>query len=148
MIRYVYEGSLIKLEITRITEFDLSALKTLYQDVGWHVYLQDMKCFESMFKASQFVLGAKIDTKLVGLVRVVGDGAHIAYIQDLLVMKAYQRQGIGRALLEAALKAVKGVRQKVLITDLHDQKAHRFYEHVGLKNAANVGISCFVHMEN
>ena len=135
------------MDITRMTEFDLHALKALYQDVGWHVYLKNMKQFETMFKRSQLVLGAEVDAKLVGLVRVVGDGVHIAYIQDLLVMTTYQRQGIGRALLEAALRAVDHIRQKVLITDLNDQRAHRFYEAVGLKNATEAGISCFVHIE-
>ena len=135
------------MEIKRLNTFDLDAIKQLYLDVGWQAYLKDMKTFGTMFEASQHVLVAIIDDTIVGLVRVVGDGAHIAYIQDLLVATAHQRKGIGRSLLKAALDAVSGVRQKVLITDADDQRAQRFYEAVGLKRAKEANISCYVRLE-
>ena len=42
--------------------------------------------------------------RLVGLVRVVGDGASIAYVQDLLVHPDWQRRGIGARLLRDAME--------------------------------------------
>ncbi|TVP95861.1 MAG: GNAT family N-acetyltransferase [Acholeplasmatales bacterium] len=132
------------MQIKPMTDFDLEALQTLYQDVGWQAYLDDRSKFAKMFRQSILVLGAKVDGQLVGLIRVVGDDAHIAYIQDLLVATAYQRKGVGRALLEAALTAVSHVRQTVLITDANDLKACRFYEAVGFKKANEAGVACFV----
>jgi GNAT superfamily N-acetyltransferase len=37
------------------------------------------------------------------MARVVGDGAMAFYVQDVAVLPAYQRQGIGTALMEAVM---------------------------------------------
>ena len=69
--------------------------------------------------------------RLVGLVRVVGDGASIAYVQDLLVHPDWQRRGIGARLLRDALERFARVRQFLLLAD--DAPAPRaFYEAMGL----------------
>jgi GNAT superfamily N-acetyltransferase len=39
----------------------------------------------------------------VGMARVVGDGAMAFYVQDVVVIPEYQRQGIGTALMEAVM---------------------------------------------
>lgn len=69
--------------------------------------------------------------QLVGLVRVVGDGASIAYVQDLLVHPDWQRRGIGARLLRDAMERFARVRQFLLLAD--DAPAPRaFYEAMGL----------------
>ena len=69
--------------------------------------------------------------RLVGLVRVVGDGASIAYVQDLLVHPDWQRRGIGTRLLRDAMERFARVRQFLLLAD--DAPAARaFYEAMGL----------------
>lgn len=69
--------------------------------------------------------------RLVGLVRVVGDDASIAYVQDLLVHPHWQRRGIGARLLRDAMERFARVRQLLLLTD--DAPAVRaFYEAMGL----------------
>ena len=69
--------------------------------------------------------------RLVGLVRVVGDGASIAYVQDLLVHPDWQRRGIGARLLRDAMERFARVRQFLLLAD--DAPAPRaFYEAMGL----------------
>ncbi len=39
--------------------------------------------------------------KIIGIGRVIGDGAIYYYIQDVIVLPAYQHQGIGRRIMEA-----------------------------------------------
>ena len=69
--------------------------------------------------------------QLVGLVRVVGDGASIAYVQDLLVHPDWQRRGIGTRLLRDAMERFARVRQFLLLAD--DAPVPRaFYETMGL----------------
>ncbi len=69
--------------------------------------------------------------RLVGLVRVVGDGASIAYVQDLLVHPDWQRRGIGTRLLRDAMERFARVRQFLLLAD--DAPVPRaFYETMGL----------------
>ncbi|MEB3363479.1 GNAT family N-acetyltransferase [Lactobacillus sp. R2/2] len=76
---------------------------------------------------SLFAIGAYDQNQLVGLIRVVGDGLTIIYIQDLLVNPAYQRRGIGTKLINNVLKKYKSVRQKVLLTE-NTVKTRMFYE--------------------
>ncbi len=38
--------------------------------------------------------------KLIGIGRVIGDGAMYFYIQDVIVLPQYQRQGAGRMIME------------------------------------------------
>jgi GNAT superfamily N-acetyltransferase len=41
--------------------------------------------------------------RAVGMARVVGDGAMAFYVQDVMVLPAYQRKGIGTALMEGVM---------------------------------------------
>jgi ribosomal protein S18 acetylase RimI-like enzyme len=45
------------------------------------------------------LLGAYGENDLVGIIRVVGDGHSIVYIQDIIVRPNHQRNGIGSILL-------------------------------------------------
>ena len=76
---------------------------------------------------SLFAISAYDQNQLVGLIRVVGDGLTIIYIQDLLVNPACQRRGIGTKLINNVLKKYKSVRQKVLLTE-NTVKTRMFYE--------------------
>ncbi|MBU5333082.1 GNAT family N-acetyltransferase [Anaerocolumna aminovalerica] len=55
--------------------------------------------------------------KLIGIIRVVGDGYSIIYIQDLIILTEYQKQGLGSMLMNYVLNAYKDVYQKVLLTE-------------------------------
>lgn len=67
--------------------------------------------------SSSFVATVRDDGLLVGFLRAVSDGATIAYLQDVLVRRSHQRQGIGQALVDAFLDRYGHVRQRVLLTD-------------------------------
>ncbi len=54
--------------------------------------------------ASRLVISAWEQDELIGLIRVVGDGETIAYIQDVLVKAAWQNKGIGKELMRRVLK--------------------------------------------
>lgn len=51
-------------------------------------------------------------------------------IQDIFVRPAFQKEGVGRALLSRVLDRYRHVRQTVLITD-NEPKQRSFYENVG-----------------
>ena len=104
----------------------------LYRKVGWTAYADDVVTLETALAGSSWVVAARIDGCLVGLARVVSDGATICYLQDLLVHPDTQRRGVGRALVLAALEPYASVRQKVLLTD--DEPGQRaFYESLGYR---------------
>ncbi|MCR5214511.1 MAG: GNAT family N-acetyltransferase [Eubacterium sp.] len=47
-----------------------------------------------------YCLSAYDDGKLIGMGRIVGDGAVICYIQDLIVLPEYHGRGIGSTLIK------------------------------------------------
>lgn len=102
----------------------------VYDAVGWSAYTQDPTLLERALAGSLRVVAARRDGELLGLARVVGDGAVIAYLQDVLVRPDAQGEGIGRRLVEEALAPFAAVRQQVLLTDAEPgQRA--FYEALG-----------------
>lgn len=123
----------------------LPELITLYQDAGWVNYTRDTKLLLSAFHKSLYILTAWSDNKLVGIVRVVGDGYSIIYVQDLLVLKDYQQMGIGSRLMKEVLNKYKEVYQIVLITD-NQPKLRTFYEKVGLFSGDTYGCISFMKL--
>ena len=89
----------------------------LYNDVGWSSYTKDIDSLIKSIKNSLKVISVWDNDLLVGLIRVVGDGHSIIYIQDILILQKYQNRGIGKRLIEIILDKYKNVRQKVLLTD-------------------------------
>ena len=130
---------MIKIDQRQLNQADVLAL---YQAVGWNMYTRDPKKLERAIAQSLSVLGAYDGDQLVGLIRAVGDGETILFIQDLLVLPSYQRQGIGRHLVDALVDQFPQVRQRVLLTD--DQPQTRaFYENIGFVESSKVGVIAF-----
>ena len=77
-------------------------LQELYGAVGWSVYTRDPSVLRRGIERSTRVVTTRDSGKLVGLARVLSDGATIAYLQDVLVHPKAQRSGVGQRLVEAA----------------------------------------------
>lgn len=119
-------------------------LTGLYADGGWTAYTDHPDKMARMLNGSLWQMSAWDGDRLVGLIRCVGDGCSILYVQDILVRKAYQRKGIGLRLLTAALTRWRDIRQTVLIT--HDAPGTRaFYQAAGFQLVAETGGLCYVH---
>ncbi len=121
-------------------------LLTLYNDAGWKAYTSHPDKLAGAINNSLFVLTARDGDKLVGLLRAVGDGLTIIYIQDILVLKSYRRQGIGSMLLKMTLDKYSSVRQIVLLTDKKPETMS-FYEKAGLKTTDSLGLSSFIRIK-
>ena len=104
----------------------------LYDSVSWSNYTNRPQQLEQAFHQSLFVMAAYDDEELVGLIRAVGDGLTIIFIQDLLVYPHYQRQGIGRNLLQKTLESFKDVYQIQLATEQSDKNL-AFYRELGFR---------------
>ncbi|WP_257875762.1 GNAT family N-acetyltransferase [Anaerococcus sp. Marseille-P3625] len=109
---------------------DIDSIMNLYGDVSWTAYTSNPSKLEQAIINSLKVWTAWDDDLLVGLARVVGDSSTIIYIQDILVLQAYQKKGIGSQLLKIILDEYKDIRQIILLTDDTD-KTIKFYEKNG-----------------
>lgn len=111
----------------------LDQLDTLYSSVGWISYTNNVSKLQKAVANSLFVLSAWDDKQLIGLIRTVGDGETILYIQDILVEPRYQNKDIGSSLMAQTLELFASVRQKVLLTEEAPDTRH-FYEKFGFKS--------------
>lgn len=124
-------------------------LLDLYGSVGWSAYTREPESLNAAIEGSSYVVTARQDGALVGLARVISDGASICYLQDVLVRPTHRRIGVGRRLVLAALQPYAQVRQKVLLTD--DEPGQRaFYESLGYAETRDLGtanLRAFVRLD-
>ncbi|HFI2472414.1 TPA: GNAT family N-acetyltransferase [Streptococcus suis] len=127
-------------------QLDFQAVLEIYDSVGWTNYTDRPTMLQKALKHSLFVLAAFDGGRLVGLLRAVGDGHSIVFIQDILVLPAYQRQGIGRQLLEQAIAHFPGIYQLHLLTD-NAEKTRSFYEALGFTAVDSLGCVAYTYLK-
>ncbi len=135
----------MKLVIQEYKTYREEEILPLYKSVGWSSYYERPEMLKRAYAASYCILAAYEDNRLVGVIRAVGDGASVVFVQDLLVLPEYQRKGIGTKLMQELLRRCEGVYQFHLMTD--DQpKTVQFYRSVGLTEADALGVKTFTKL--
>ena len=114
-------------------EIKQTDIEFLYSSVKWTNYTNDLEKLKKAIKQSLSVITAWDGEKLVGLIRAVGDGETILYIQDILVHPDFQNKQIGTALMSQMLNQYKNIRQKVLLTEEAPDVRH-FYQKFGFSS--------------
>ena len=104
----------------------------LYQAVGWTNYTHQPQMLEQALSHSLAIYVALDGDAVVGLIRLVGDGFSSIFVQDLIVLPSYQRQGIGRSLMKEALEDYKDAYQVQLVTE-QTEKNVGFYRSLGFE---------------
>ena len=104
----------------------------LYQAVGWTNYTNQPQMLEQALSHSLAIYVALDGDAVVGLIRLVGDGFSSVFVQDLIVLPSYQRQGIGSALMKEALEDYKDAYQVQLVTE-QTEKNVGFYRSIGFE---------------
>ena len=131
------------MELKEYTQFKFDEILRLYTKVGWTAYTEDMPALERGYKNSLYILAAYENDQLIGIIRVVGDGATVILIQDIIVCPERQRQGIGTALLKAVLDRYSAVRQIQLTTD-NTPETVAFYKSLGFVDFSEIGCCGFM----
>lgn len=135
------------MELKQYLNYEEPEILELYKSVGWSNYYENPGMLKEAYKNSLFIMGAFSDCKLIGIIRVVGDGYSIIYIQDIIVTPAYQRKGIGKRLLDAILEKYDTVYQKILLTD-NQPKTIAFYKKAGFETVDKSGCTAFLLFHN
>ena len=133
------------MEIKEYTLFKKDEILRLYSSVGWTAYTNNFSALEQGYKNSLLVLAAYEKKELLGIIRVVGDGFTIVFIQDILVFPEKQRNGVGTALLKAVLNRYSTVRQIELVTDNTPQTI-AFYKSLGFSEFSKIGCCGFMRI--
>ena len=131
------------MEIREYRTYNEAEILTLYESVGWTSYTDNPKVLQKGFESSMLTLAAYEGDQLLGIIRAVGDGHTIVFVQDILVFPEYQRKGIGSALLQAILDRYSHVRQIELATD-NTTKTIAFYKSMGFREMSEIGCCGFM----
>jgi len=85
-------------------------------------------------KNSLYSIMAKIDGKIIGMARVIGDGGCACQLTDLCVLPAYQGRGIGRLLFSKLMDYVHNhLPKSCYVTFMADGTTHTLYAEYGCK---------------
>lgn len=124
MITYQQEQSLTAEEFIRV----LNA-----STLGERRPVHDRGRIENMLKHANLIVTARDEGKLVGVARSVTDFAFCTYLSDLAVDEAYQKQGIGKALIRQT-KLISPLGKLLLLAA---PKAQTYYPRIGMKHFAH-----------
>ena len=133
------------MEIRKYAHYNENEILELYSSIGWTAYTDHPDSLRRGFENSLVILGVYTENDLVGILRAVGDGETIVFIQDILVHPDYQRRGIGTALLKEALSRYSHVRQIQLATD-NTEKTKAFCRSCGFRELSEIGCCGFMKL--
>ena len=120
------------MEIREYGTYNEEEILQLYASVGWTAYTDHPDVLQKGFEHSMLTLAAYEEEELLGIIRTVGDGYTVVFVQDILVLPKHQRKGIGTALLQAILDRYDHVRQIELATD-NTPETIAFYKSMGFQ---------------
>ena len=93
--------------------------------------IDNLQTFESMLKHANLTITAWDGDQLIGISRSLTDFSYVAYLADLAVDQKYQRQGIGKKLVDET-KIRLG--PDCMIVLLAAPKANDYYRHIGFEH--------------
>ena len=86
----------------KLTAQDFCALRTA---VGWGEVPQSVA--QCALDHSLCTISALVDGCIAGMGRLIGDGAMIFYVQDVVVLPKYRRAGVGASIVQQLLHSVR-----------------------------------------
>jgi ribosomal protein S18 acetylase RimI-like enzyme len=110
-------------------DLDLREVLEVYRSsgLGERRPMADTERMAAMVRNANLILSCRIDGELVGIARSISDFSYVTFLSDIAVSGAYQRSGIGRALIEATQK--EAPQAKVVL--LSAPAATGFYPRIG-----------------
>lgn len=95
---------------------------------------------EKAIENSIYSVSVNIEGEVVGMGRLVGDGARIFYIQDVCVKPEFQRKGIGKLIVEKLLEYIKNnsiPNSRVTVGLMAAKDKEGFYQKLGFRIRPN-----------
>lgn len=89
-------------------DLDLSTYLKLRYEVGWKPLTEEQA--KRAIENSLYTVVVYDNDEPIGMGRIVGDGAVICYIQDLIVIPQYQKQGVGHMIMESLIDYVNKIK--------------------------------------
>jgi len=131
--------------IREATEQDLGVILAIYRDAGIETCGKPSlesarKAFQRMASYPDYkVYVAEMDGRVCGtyalliMDNLANGGASSGVVEDVAVLRSFQGKGIGKAMMQAAIRACKdsGCYKMTLSSNATRSGAHKFYESLG-----------------
>lgn len=124
---FIYENKLTAQEFVYLTEV-----------VGWGS--PNIKQIEIALKNTIYSISVEMNGKIIGMGRIIGDGARIFYIQDVVIHPDYQRIGIGTQIMEKLLNYIENLpfsSHNIMVGLMSAKGKEGFYERFGFRKRPN-----------
>ena len=140
------------MDITYTNTITPDEFNILHEAVGWGV-VSNQERIQKALNCSNFLIAARINEKIIGMARVIDDGLQ-ALLLDVIVLPEYQRQGIGKTLMNYVMEYLYILSQnggiKVNLLTAPDKVG--FYEKFGFISRPNdklgPGMTQWIQKEN
>ena len=106
----------------------------LYRNAGLRRPVDDLERIGRMIAHANLIVCARDGGRLVGIARALTDFSYCCYLSDLAVDADYQRQGVGKALIERVQEAIG---EEAMLLLLSVPSAMPYYPHVGFQAVEN-----------
>lgn len=115
-------------------EINPAVVTDLFRRSGIRRPVDDLDRIGRMIHHANLILCAWDGEKIVGIARALTDFSYCCYLSDLAVDRAYQKQGIGKGLVDRVREIVG---DEVMILLLSAPEAESYYPHLGFEKAEN-----------
>ena len=120
--------------MTKLYKNDLSVEEyhELYSSAGWITPPKEQ--IKKALQNSLLTVKAEIDGATVGMGRLIGDGSLSFMVKDVAILPKYQRQGIGKMIMESMITHIKQQipkGQNVCVELFSGFEKEAFYEQFG-----------------
>ena len=121
----------------------------LSDKVGWGAY--NYNTSKIALNNSLYTVSIYDNDKIIGFGRLIGDGVCYFYIQDVMVVPAYQRQGIGTIIMKNIINKIS--EYKKINPDLRlylgaSKNKEKFYEKFGFITRKEAGLGSGMILKN
>lgn len=121
-------------ELTQNTTPTVDEYTTLCSSVGWEDYM-NFDVAKTSLTNSIYSVMVKDGDEVIGMGRIVGDGAIYFYIQDVMVRPDYQCKGIGKEIMDELMRYLKEhAPSKAFVGLFASEGKEAFYEEYDFKD--------------
>jgi len=93
--------------------------------------IDNVKTFEDMLANANLMITAWDEERLIGIARTLTDFSYVAYLADLAVDEQYQKQGIGKQLVEETKSRLGS---ECMVVLLAAPKANDYYQKISFEH--------------
>lgn len=119
-------------------EVNIDDVIEVYKSSGINRPLSDRSRMKRMFDESNIIISAWHEFTLVGISRALTDYSYCCYLSDLAVKGYYQKQGIGKRLIEITKEHIG---DNCMLLLLAAPTAMEYYPKTGMEKADNAFIT-------